>query len=139
MRPTPDPVSLVLRALPFGVAVGIACQAMVTWTVRTLQTAAPPSPTPALDSPAALVLLFGTLAGILVAGAAAWWMLTPIGNPWRQAMLAIIAGLGSFALSLITLPVDRALGRPGLLMLAGLSGLVAILLGRRAGSRPAAP
>jgi hypothetical protein len=131
-----DPVPTVLRALAFGLALGIGCQALVTWTVRTLQLGAPATATPALDSPAALVLLLGTLAGILTAGFGAWVLLRPIRNPWRQAMLAMIAGLGSFALSLVTIPVDRRLGRPGLLVLAVLAVGLAFLLARRRAPAP---
>jgi hypothetical protein len=130
--PAPDPVSLVFRALPFGMAVGVGCQALVTWTVRTVQLGAPATPTTSLGSTPAVVLLVGTLAGIVLAGVACWRVLSPIGNPWRQTMLSLIAGLGSFALSLVTLPIDRRFGRPGLLMLAGICGLIALLLVRRA-------
>jgi len=129
--PVPDPVSLVFRALPFGVAVGVGCQAMVTWTVRTLQTGAPAGAKPSLDSAPALVLLIGTLLGLVIAGLATWRALAPIENPWRQAMLSIIASLGSFAVSLVTLPIDRTFGRTGLLVLAGACGLIAMLLGQR--------
>jgi hypothetical protein len=130
--PAPDPVSLVFRALPFGMAVGVGCQALVTWTVRTVQLGAPAAPATSLGSTPAVVLLVGTLAGIVLAGVACWRVLSPIGNPWRQTMLSLIAGLGSFALSLVTLPIDRRFGRPGLLMLAGICGLIALLLVRRA-------
>jgi hypothetical protein len=130
--PAPDPVSLVFRALPFGMAVGVGCQALVTWTVRTVQLGAPAAPATSLGSTPAVVLLVGTLAGIVLAGVACWRVLSPIGNPWRQTMLSLIAGLGSFALSLVTLPIDRRFGRPGLLLLAGICGLIALLLVRRA-------
>ena len=126
--PAPDPVALVFRALPVGIAVGVGCQAMVTWTVRTLQLGAPAA---SLGSPPAVVLLAGTLAGIILAGVACWRLLSPIGNPWRQTMLSLIAGLGSFALSLVTLPIDRRFGRSGLLVLAGCCGLIVLLLVRR--------
>ena len=129
---SPDPVSLVFRALPFGLAVGVGCQAMVTWTVRTLQLGAPPATAVSLSSPPAVVLLAGTFGGILLAGAACWRMLKPIANPWRQGMLSVIAGLGSFTISLVTRPIDQHFGRSGLLLLAGISGLIAIVLARRA-------
>jgi len=130
--PASDPVSLVFRALPIGIAVGVGCQAMVTWTVRTLQLGAPATPAASLGSAPAVVLLAGTLAGIVLAGAACWRVLSPIGNPWRQTMLSLIAGLGSFALSLVTLPIDRRFGRSGLLVLAAGCGLIVLLLVRRA-------
>ncbi len=128
----PGLVGLVLGGLGFGVLLGVALQALVTWIVRGLQagTAASTQP-PSLSSAPALVLLLGTLAGILAAGIATWTWVSPIRNPWRQAMLAMIAGLGSFVVSLLTIPVDRRFGRPGLLGLAlGAVGL-AVLIGRR--------
>lgn len=127
----PDFVGLVLGALAFGAALGVGIQGLVTWTVRTLQQGAPSPAAPALSSAPALVLLLGTLTGIVAAGFASWRLLSPIRNPWRQAMLALIAGLGSFALSLVTLPIDRALGRPGLLGLVAVAALACGLIGRR--------
>jgi len=136
----PEPVGLVLRALGFGAALGVSVQALVTWGVRTLQAGAVAAGPPSLASGPALLLLAGTFGGILGAGAATWTALGPLRNPWRQAMLALIAALGSLVLSLVTLPIDRALGRPGLLGLAALAGVAALRAGRRVfgrvGSRP---
>ena len=92
-----DPVGLVFRALGFGSAVGLSVQALVAWTVRTLQQSAPAAP-PELTSGPALVLLLGTFGGILAAGGATWLGTNPVRNPWRQAMFAMIGGLGSFVL-----------------------------------------
>ena len=125
---------VVLGALGFGVMLGLGVQALVTWTVRGLQAGAPAPPT-SLTSGPALVLLIGSFAGIAAAGIATWMVLAPIANPWRQAMLALIAGLGSFVLSLIAIPIDRGLGRPGLLGLALASALGSFLLGRRLARR----
>ena len=130
----PDPVGLVAGALGFGAALGVGVQALVTWTVRGLQTGAPQAP-PSLTSGPALVLLIGTFAGITVAALATWTLLAPIRNTWRQAMLAMIAGLGSFVLSLVTIPIDRGLGRSGLLGLAGFAALACWLIGRRIAAR----
>jgi hypothetical protein len=132
-----EPVGLVLGALGFGLLLGLGLQAGVTWTVRGLQGPSPASP-PSLGSGPVLVLLIGTLAGIGGAALATWSRLRPIGNPWRQAMLAMIAGLGSFVISLVTIPVDRALGRPGLLGLAALALAGGLSLGRRLARREGA-
>jgi hypothetical protein len=109
---------------------GLAGLALVTWTVRTLQAGRPAAAPPALDSPAALVLLLGTLAAIVAGGAATWKALSPIRNPWRQGVLAMIAGLGAFVVSLVTWPIDRAFGRNGLLALALAAAALAVLLRR---------
>jgi hypothetical protein len=129
-EPAPDPVGLVAGALAFGALLGVGIQALVTWTVRGLQGPMPAAPTTLVSAPA-LVLLIGTFAGVVGAGLAAWSLLRPIGNPWRQAMLAMIAGLGSFVLSLVTIPIDRGLGRPGLLGLAVLAAGFCFAMGRR--------
>ena len=125
-----DPVALVLRSLAFGAATGLAGLALVTWTVRTLQAGQPAAAAPALDSPAALVLLVGTLGAMVAGGAATWKALAPIRNPWRQGVLAMIAGVGAFVISLVTWPIDRAYGRNGLLALALAAAALAVLLRR---------
>lgn len=130
-----DTVGLVLGALGFGVLFGLGFQALVTWMVRGLPQVHPPS----LTSGRAQVLLVGTFAGILLAGLVTWRRLAPIRNPWRQTMLAMIAGLGSFVVSLITIPIDRGLGRPGLLALAVLAAAgCGWLIRRGKAPRPAA-
>ena len=137
--PPADIVRLVLGALGFGALLGLGAQALVTWTVRTLQAgSAAPSGPPSLTSGPALVLLLGTLAAIVVAGAATWIRLAPIRNPWRQGMLALIAGLGSFVLSMVTIPIDRKLGPPGLIVLAIVAIGAAFLLARRQSARQSA-
>ena len=129
-----DPVGLAFGAMAFGGVLGIGLQGLVTWAVRTLQAGSPAPAAPSLGSGPALVLLLGTAAGVVGAGVATWTILAPIKNPWRQAMLSIITGLGSFALSIVTLPIDHAFGRSGLLALAALSGVGCLLIGRRLGA-----
>ncbi len=131
----PDTVSLVLGAIGYGLLVGLAIQSVVTWTVRGMPVVDPPT----LSSGPALVLLIGTFGGMLLAGLATWRRLAPIRNPWRQTMLGIIAGLGSLVLSLLTIPIDRGLGRPGLLGLAALAAAGGGWLAWRARARSAGP
>jgi hypothetical protein len=130
-EPDTDPVRLVFGALAFGVTLGVGCQGLVTWSVRTVLERAPVLGAPGLGSPPTLLLLVGTFAGMVAAGLATGTLIAPIRNPWRQAMLAIIAGLGSFMVSLITLPIYSNFGRGGLLALSGVAALVCILIGRR--------
>lgn len=128
----PDPVSLVLRALPFGLAAGVGCQALVTFGVDLLKTGLPPTEKPSLTSAHALLLLLGTPAGMALAGFATYALLAPIRNPWRQAMLGSIAGLGSFVLSVLAIwPIHGYFGRPGLLGLAAVAALACLLIARR--------
>ena len=129
--PERDPVRLVFGAMAFGVALGVGLQGLVTFAVDTVKSAAPAGASPSLDSPQALMLLLGTPAAILAAGFATWTILRPIKNPWRQAMLARIAGLGSFMCSLVAWPIHATFGRPGLLVLAAAAGVLCLLIGRR--------
>ena len=129
--PAEDPVGRVVTALAFGTSLGVGLQGVVTFTVRVLQQGAPAPAKPSLDSAPALVLLIGSLAGIVGAGLASWTLLAPIRNPWRQAMLAIVAGLGSFVISLVTIPLEGAFGRGGLLALVALAVVGCVLIGRR--------
>lgn len=133
----PDPVGLVLGALGFAALLGICLQTLVTIGVDALKAGAPPADRPSLTALHALVLLLGTPAGIALAGYAAWSLLAPIRNAWRQAMLAIMAGLGSFVLSVLVIwPVHAKFGRPGLIGLAVGAGLAAAgIYGRIAAKR----
>jgi hypothetical protein len=122
-------VGLAFRALGFGIALGVAFQAMVTFGVRTLVDGSPVE-RPEFGSPPVMLLLGGTFVGLLAAGIATGSVLTPIRNLWRQAMFGVVAAFASFALSLITIPVYQAFGRTGLLVLAAGFGLVCFGIGR---------
>ena len=52
-------------------------------------------------------------------------------------MQAMLSMAGAFALALVTQPVDRFLGRPGLIGLAAVAGILTLLLARRLRARPA--
>lgn len=127
-----DPLGTVVPALGFAAVVGVGLQALVTLGVDTLKAGLPPDAKPALTSPHALMLLLGTPAGIVLAGVAAWYFMAPLGNPWRRSMLAIVAGLGSFVLSVLLIwPAFSNFGRPGLIGLVAASALLCLVLGRR--------
>jgi hypothetical protein len=80
-----------------------------------------------------LYLLFGgTLAGITLAGWAAWRLLGPIESTYRRGGLAMVSGFSTVLLMLICIPVNQLLGRTGLTILLALSATAAALLGRRA-------
>lgn len=130
-----DLFGLVLGGLAFGLALGLALQALVGFVVRTAQLSAPPASALDLASVPARILLIGTVCASLGAGLATGSIVSRLRHPWRQGMLAIIAGLGSFALALVTQPVDRLLGRPGLLGLAAVAGAVSVFLARRVAPR----
>ena len=132
-----DPLGLVLGGLLFGLMLGLSLQALVGFAVRTAQASAPPAPGLDLSSVPARILLLGTASAAFAAGIATWRIVSPLRHPWRQGMLSIIAALGSFALALVTQPVDRFLGRPGLIGLAAVAGILTLLLARRLRARTA--
>ena len=80
-----------------------------------------------------LYLLFGgTLAGIVLAGWAAWRLLGPIESTYRRGGLAIVSGFSTVLLMLICIPINQLVGRSGLVILLAFSAIAAALLGRRA-------
>jgi UPF0716 family protein affecting phage T7 exclusion len=87
---------------------------------------------PAGLNPALYLLFGGTLAGILVAATAAWWLLGPIQSAYRRGGLAMVSGFATVLLMLVCIPVHQLLGRPGLLILLAISAMTGILLARSA-------
>lgn len=99
----------------------------------------PPAPAPDLASGPAVLLIAGTLLGLLVAAGLAWYLLAPIGSVYRRGALAVVSSFATVLLMLLCLPVHILLGPPGLLGLAALLAALAVLLGRearRAGGLP---
>lgn len=78
------------------------------------------------------LLVGGTLTGILLAACAAWRLLAPVGSVYRRGGLSIVCAFATVLLMLICIPVNQLMGRSGLLVLLGLSGLAALLLARLA-------
>jgi hypothetical protein len=127
-----DPLGVVLPGMGFGAALGVGLQGLVTFGVDTLKSAAPLTDKPSLGSAHALVLLLGTPAAIALAGLATWRLLASIRNPWRQAMLALVVGLGSFVLSVVLIwPLHSSFGRSGILALVGVAGMICLLIAKR--------
>jgi hypothetical protein len=131
-------IGRIIGAMAFGVSLGTGLLAVVTWGIRALQGSSLAIAAPGTRglTPGLLpVLLIGTLAALVAAGIATWVLLEPLGNPWRRAMLGIISGCAAFAVALITWPVERVFGRPGLLTLAASCALFCGLLGWRLSRR----
>jgi hypothetical protein len=83
------------------------------------------------------LLVGGTLSGILVAAAAAWWLLGPIQSTYRRGGLAMVCGFATVLVMLISIPLYQLLGRSGLILLLAASAIAAALLGRQAHRRGA--
>ena len=128
-------VGLALRAVVFGVLLGTAVIAMTLWVVRTLQLAAPPAAVPNTAGTQAVILMGGTLAGVLAGGTATWFLLGPVDSLYRRGAFSTVAGFATLLAALVSMPLDRAFGRAGLLALAGLAVLGCLWLSRSA--RPA--
>jgi hypothetical protein len=82
-------------------------------------------------SPVLYLLLGGTMAGVLVAAAVAWWLLEPILSTYRRGGLSMVAGFATALAMLICIPIHQALGRAGLGGLLLLCIGTALLAGRR--------
>lgn len=78
------------------------------------------------------LLVGGTLAGILLAAFAGWWLLAPIGSTYRRGGLSMVSSFATVLLMLICIPVNQLLGRTGLFILLGLCAITAFMLARRA-------
>ena len=78
------------------------------------------------------VLVLGTLAGLLTAALATWWLLAPVGSVYRRGALSIVCAFATVLLMLICIPVHQLLGRIGLMGLVAVSGLATVVLAHRA-------
>jgi hypothetical protein len=85
------------------------------------------------------LLVGGTLSGILLAAYAAWHLLAPVESTYRRGGLSIVSAFATTVLMLICIPVHQLLGRTGLLILLGLSGVTTLALARQARRLAGAP
>lgn len=134
----PGGLGLALRAIAGGTVAGLGMVAAVLWLFRTLQATGAAPQTPGPGDPIANLVLFGWLGGAGLSALIAWTLMAPITSAYRRGGLAMVAGFGTLALSLVTAPVDSLLGRSGLLGLALLTLVLFVVIIRRQVSRPAA-
>jgi hypothetical protein len=131
MSPSPEsPVNelrVALCSVLFGIFFGTGVIALALWGVRTLQLAQAPD-SPARNAPA-LLLLGGTFGGLLSASIVAWVLMAPVTSAYRRGGLAVVSGFTTLVLALLAIPVDRALGRTGLLVLGALCGAGCVWIG----------
>jgi hypothetical protein len=127
----PDYVGLAFGALAMSAALGLALNAAVGFVVRTLQTAEQAAQRLDIGAPTAVVLFAGTFLACFAAAIATWRVMAPVRNTFRQGMLAMVSFFASFVLSVVTMPVDRAFGRTGLVLLSLSALTLAIVLNRR--------
>ena len=114
----------------------MACAALVGTLVVTLAVlgvdvlragwwAGPAAVRSAAAGSAAVLLLGGTLGGLLAAGLAAWLLLAPLGSMYRRGALAIVSSFATVLLMLVGMPVHQRFGQPGLLALAAVLAVAA--------------
>jgi hypothetical protein len=110
---------------------------LVVITATVLSVDALRSSQPAALNPLLYLLFGGTLAGILVAAGATWWLLGPIQSTYRRGGLAMVSGFATVLLMLVCIPVHQLLGRSGLLVLLAVTSVLGLVLARSARRRGA--
>jgi hypothetical protein len=124
-----DPIGLAAAAAGAGMAAGLA---MISTTVAAIGLVRSPAAGAEPDLGAPLVLLLaGTLGGLLLAGITTWHLLR-VDSAYRRGGLAMVSSFGTVVLMLVTMPLNQVAGRAGLLGLAALAAVLALLLARRA-------
>jgi hypothetical protein len=125
-----DPVRLALLAMGSGMAVGLA---VVSLTVLGVDLVRPATPPPDIATgPAFYLLTFGTLFGLLLAGAVAWWLLAPVLSVYRRGGISLVTALATVLPMLLCMAANQLAGRAGLGALALAALLLAGVLADRA-------
>ncbi|MFL5518415.1 MAG: hypothetical protein ACJ8DJ_19840, partial [Gemmatimonadales bacterium] len=124
-----DPIGLAVASAGAGMAAGLA---VISSTVVAVGMIRSPSAAPTPDLGAPLVLLLaGTFGGLLLAGVITWQLLARIASTYRRGGLALVSSFATVILMLVTMPLNQAAGRGGLLGLAAGAAGVGLLLARR--------
>lgn len=129
--PAEDWIPRVAAGMGLAVALGAGAMALVLLVTRALITGEAEAGQPDPFATPGMVLLLGTAASCGLAFLTVWMVLRPIGNPYRQAGLAGVAGLVTLVLGFLAAPVHYYLGAKGLAAVVALAALAALALGRR--------
>ncbi|HEY9014507.1 MAG TPA: hypothetical protein VIM84_05555 [Gemmatimonadales bacterium] len=121
-------IGFVTAAVVGAVSSGLLVITGTVLAVDTLRSHGSPND---LDLPFYL-LTGGTLLGIMLASLVAWWLLAPISSVYRRGGLSIVSAFATIPLMLVSIPLNQLLGRTGLFLLLGLTGLCALGFVRRA-------
>jgi len=123
-------VATALGSLLAGIGAGGTLLAVTVLSVRGAQASAA---TPDAGPPAgATTLAVGSVAALAVAAAVAFARARALGTRWQRVALAAIAACGTVVPGLLAIPLDRTLGRAGLVSVA-IACLALLMLGWRAG------
>ena len=136
--PTEDYIPLAAAAVAFAVLLGTALIGLALLGVRGLVAQAPPAATPDPLQPAGLLLLAGTLGGVLGAGFTTWALLAPL-PPYRRGGLSMVSGFTTFVAALLLAPVNHYLGLAGLVVVIAVAAAGCWALGRQLSRLRGAP
>lgn len=125
-----DPVRLALLAMGSGMAFGVAAVSLTVLGVDYLRPATPPSNL--ASGPAFYLLMFGTLFGLMLAGAVAWRLLAPVLSTYRRGGLSLVTAMATVLPMLLCMAANQLGGRAGLVGLALTALLLALVLASRA-------
>lgn len=120
---------LALRGTAMGALTGTAVVVAAVLGVVHLR-AGNPAARAGLGSAPGTLLLAGTLGGMLIAAAATWLALAPLGNWFRRGMLGTVSAFATAVLMLLAIPVHARFGPTGLAALLVLCLGGALLLFR---------
>jgi hypothetical protein len=121
-----DPIGLAAASAGAGMAAGLAVISSTVAAVGLMR-----GPAPDFGAPLT-ILLAGTMGGLLLAGVVTWHLLAPIESAYRRGGLSMVSSFATVILMLVTMPLNQAVGRAGLLCLAAAAAGAALLLARRA-------
>ncbi|MEP6571223.1 MAG: hypothetical protein ABJD11_00955 [Gemmatimonadota bacterium] len=111
----PYQLGVAAGAMLFGALLGTAIITGSLWIVRTMQASSPVTGTPAPFGLTGVLVLSGTLIGVVAGGVAAWILMAPIESLYRRGGLSIVTGFGTLLVSIVNMPLDHYLGRTALL------------------------
>lgn len=131
---TTDPVGTALWSIGAGSTSGAVAITAAMFALRTLQATAGETDD---ETAGATVVLIGLVVGLTLAVTIGWMRTRAIDDLWRRGVIGALSLFGASLLSLVTLPVDMLLGRPGLAGYAVLL-LIAAAVAGRAGRHAAA-
>ena len=113
-----------------GMAFGLAAVSLTALGVDYLR---PATPSPNVASgPAFYLLVFGTLFGLMLAGAVAWRLLAPVLSIYRRGGLSLVTAMATILPMLLCMAANQLAGRVGLVALALAALLLAAILAGRA-------
>lgn len=130
--PAEDYIPLAAASAGFAMLLGTALIGLALLGVRGLVAQAAPTLTPDPLQPAGLLLLVGTLAGVLAAAFTTWALLAPL-PLYRRGGLSMVSAFATFVAALLLAPVNHYFGLAGLAVVIALAAGGCWGLGRRLG------